>query len=85
MSFTLIEERFIHEIDSTAGLYRHDATGARLLSLSNKDENKAFGIGFRTPPSRSDGVAHILEHSVLCGSKKISGKRTFRGTPKGFP
>ncbi len=83
MSFTLIEERFIHEIDSTAGLYRHDATGARLLSLSNKDENKAFGIGFRTPPSRSDGVAHILEHSVLCGSKKYPVKEPFVELLKG--
>jgi Zn-dependent M16 (insulinase) family peptidase len=83
MSFTLIEERFIHEIDSTARLYRHDATGARLLSLSNKDENKAFGIGFRTPPSRSDGVAHILEHSVLCGSKKYPVKEPFVELMKG--
>ncbi len=83
MSFTLIEERFIHEIDSTARLYRHDATGARLLSLSNKDENKAFGIGFRTPPNRSDGVAHILEHSVLCGSKKYPVKEPFVELIKG--
>jgi hypothetical protein len=83
MSFTLIEERFIHELDSTARLYRHDATQARLLSLSNKDENKAFGIGFRTPPSRSDGVAHILEHSVLCGSKKYPVKEPFVELMKG--
>ncbi len=83
MSFTLIEERLIHEIDSVARLYRHDATGARLLSLSNKDENKAFGIGFRTPPSRSDGVAHILEHSVLCGSKKYPVKEPFVELMKG--
>ncbi|MCE1197037.1 hypothetical protein LWX53_11140, partial [bacterium] len=70
MPFTLIEERQVPEIDSLVRLYRHDATGARLLSVVNADENKSFGISFRTPPSRSDGVAHILEHSVLCGSRK---------------
>lgn len=83
MSFTLIEERQVPEIDSTARLYRHDATGARLLSLANHDENKAFGISFRTPPSRSDGVAHILEHSVLCGSEKYPVKEPFVELMKG--
>ena len=83
MSFTLIEERSVPEIDSMARLYRHDATGARLLSIINKDENKAFGISFRTPPSRSDGVAHILEHSVLCGSEKYPVKEPFVELMKG--
>lgn len=83
MPFTLIEERPVPEIDSIARLYRHDATGARLLSLVNKDENKAFGITFRTPPSRSDGVAHILEHSVLCGSDKYPVKEPFVELMKG--
>ena len=83
MSFTLIEERSVPEIDSIARLYRHDATGARLLSIVNKDENKAFGISFRTPPSRSDGVAHILEHSVLCGSEKYPVKEPFVELMKG--
>ena len=83
MSFTLIEERPVPEIDSIARLYRHDATGARLLSIANKDENKAFGITFRTPPSRSDGVAHIMEHSVLCGSEKYPVKEPFVELMKG--
>ena len=83
MSFTLIEERSVPEIDSIARLYRHEATGARLLSIINKDENKAFGISFRTPPSRSDGVAHILEHSVLCGSEKYPVKEPFVELMKG--
>lgn len=77
MPFTLLEERHIPELDSLARLYRHEATGARLLSLINRDENKSFGITFRTPPSRSDGVAHILEHSVLCGSAKYPVKEPF--------
>lgn len=83
MSFTLIEERFVQEIDSLARLYRHDATGARFLSLINKDENKSFAISFRTPPRRSDGVAHILEHSVLCGSEKYPVKEPFVELMKG--
>ena len=83
MSFTLLEERAVREIDSMARLYRHDGTGARLLSIANKDENKAFGISFRTPPSRSDGVAHILEHSVLCGSEKYPVKEPFVELMKG--
>ncbi|HWP68354.1 MAG TPA: insulinase family protein, partial [Rectinemataceae bacterium] len=83
MSFTLIEERVVQEIESTARLYRHNGTGARLLSIVNKDENKAFGISFRTPPVRSDGVAHILEHSVLCGSEKYPVKEPFVELMKG--
>lgn len=83
MPFTLIEERQVPEIDSLVRLYQHDATGARLLSVINADENKSFGISFRTPPSRSDGVAHILEHSVLCGSKKYPVKEPFVELMKG--
>lgn len=83
MSFTLMEERQVHEIDSSARLYTHNKTGARILSIANKDENKAFGISFRTPPVRSDGIAHILEHSVLCGSKKYPVKEPFVELIKG--
>ncbi|MCY3763486.1 MAG: hypothetical protein OXH50_19755, partial [Gemmatimonadetes bacterium] len=57
--FELIDERDIPEIDTRGRLYRH-RTGAELLSLSNEDENKVFGISFRTPPADSTGVAHIL-------------------------
>lgn len=83
MSFTLIEERQVPEIDSSVRLYRHDTTSARLLSVVNSDENKSFGISFRTPPKRSDGVAHILEHSVLCGSRKYPVKEPFVELMKG--
>ncbi|MCX7027871.1 MAG: insulinase family protein [Spirochaetes bacterium] len=83
MSFSLKEERRIPEIASTARLYVHDGTGARVLSVVNADENKAFGISFRTPPKKSDGVAHILEHSVLCGSDKYPVKEPFVELIKG--
>jgi Zn-dependent M16 (insulinase) family peptidase len=73
--FELLREHDLAEADSTARLYRHVRTGAELLSLINDDENKAFGITFRTPPPDSTGVAHILEHSVFCGSRKYPLKK----------
>lgn len=75
--FTLLTERSIPEIASLARLYRHEKTGALFLSLINEDENKSFGITFRTPVDDSTGVAHILEHSVLCGSRKYPVKEPF--------
>lgn len=77
MSFTLLQEREIPEINSRVRLYSHDKTGARLMSLTNNDENKAFGITFRTPPASSNGIAHIMEHAVLCGSRKYRVKEPF--------
>ena len=83
MPFSLIQTSEIPEIKTTAKLYVHDQTGARILSLTNSDENKCFGIGFRTPPSSSNGVAHIMEHSVLCGSRKYPVKEPFVEILKG--
>jgi Zn-dependent M16 (insulinase) family peptidase len=82
-AFDLLIERPLPEVSSTARLYRHKRTGAELLSLSNSDENKVFGITFRTPPEDSTGVAHILEHSVLCGSRKYPVKEPFVELMKG--
>jgi Zn-dependent M16 (insulinase) family peptidase len=75
--FELLREQSIDELNTKAMLYRHVKTGAELLSLINEDENKVFGISFRTPPNDSTGVAHILEHSVLCGSRKYPVKEPF--------
>ncbi len=83
MSFTLLETRTIPEINTTGKIFIHDQTGARLLSLTNNDENKCFGISFRTPPADSTGVAHIMEHSVLCGSRKYPVKEPFVEILKG--
>jgi Zn-dependent M16 (insulinase) family peptidase len=74
--FELIKKQYIPEISTLAFFYRHKKTGGKILSLVNDDENKVFGITFRTPPNDSTGLPHILEHSVLCGSRKISAKRT---------
>lgn len=81
--FELLQTAWIAELQATAHLYRHYSTGARLLSLVNDDENKVFGITFRTPPDDSTGVAHILEHSVLCGSRKYPVKEPFVELLKG--
>src|SRR6195256_6749892 len=75
--FEFLREQNLAEINSTARYYRHAATGAELLSLLNNDENKVFGVSFATPPADSTGVAHILEHSVLCGSRKYPIKEPF--------
>ena len=81
--FELVEERFIQELNTQARLWRHLRTGAELLSLENDDENKVFGIVFRTPPEDSTGIAHIMEHSVLCGSEKYPLKEPFVELMKG--
>lgn len=75
--FSLIREEALSEVGGTARLWKHDITGAELLSIVNQDENKSFGVSFRTPPKDSTGVAHILEHSVLCGSQKYPVKEPF--------
>jgi Zn-dependent M16 (insulinase) family peptidase len=63
--FELLREEDIPELKSKGKLYRHVLSGAELLSIENEDENKVFGITFRTPPVDSSGAPHIMEHSVL--------------------
>ena len=82
-AFELLQEQTIPEVNSLARLYRHKKTGAEVLSLVNDDENKVFGLTLKTPPSDSTGVAHILEHSVLCGSRKYPVKKPFVEMLKG--
>jgi Zn-dependent M16 (insulinase) family peptidase len=82
-AFELVRDETIAEINSQALLYRHKKTGAEVLSLVNSDENKVFGITFKTPPEDSTGIAHILEHSVLCGSRKYPVKKPFVELLKG--
>ncbi|HPJ96961.1 MAG TPA: insulinase family protein, partial [Syntrophales bacterium] len=81
--FEILRTLKIPELASEARLYRHVKSGAELVSISNADDNKVFGISFGTPPRDSTGVAHILEHSVLCGSKKYPLKEPFVELIKG--
>lgn len=81
--FKLLKEQDIPEMNTKARHFRHLKTGAELLSLENDDENKVFGATFRTPPKTSNGIAHILEHSVLAGSEKYPVKEPFVELLKG--
>ncbi|SHI53371.1 insulinase family protein [Propionispora hippei] len=81
--FRLQEEQTVADIQSKAKLFCHEKSGARLLVLANGDDNKVFSVTFRTPPADSTGVAHIIEHSVLCGSRKFPLKEPFVELVKG--
>ena len=82
-AYELIEKREIEDIHSLSYVLRHKKSGAKIALLSNDDKNKVFYIGFRTPPKDSTGVAHILEHTVLCGSEKYPLKDPFIELAKG--
>src|SRR3569833_630130 len=76
-AFDLVRDETIPELASEVRFYRHKKTGAEVMSYINDDENKVFGSTFKTPPEDSTGVAHILEHSALCGSRKYPVKKPF--------
>ncbi len=86
--FKLTEQSEVDEINSAAKIFVHEKSGAKLLNLASDDDNNVFSISFRTPPEDSTGVAHILEHSVLCGSRKFPVKEPFvellKGSLKNF-
>jgi Zn-dependent M16 (insulinase) family peptidase len=75
--FKLESKKWIQDIQSTAMIFKHVKSGAKLIYLQNEDENKVFSISFRTPVNDNTGVNHIIEHSVLCGSKKYPVKDPF--------
>ena len=82
-AYELVEKREIAELNSTGYYLKHKKTGAKVCLLSNDDVNKVFYIGFRTPAPDDTGVAHILEHSVLCGSREFPVKDPFVELAKG--
>ena len=82
-AYSVIEKKEIKDLNSVSYLLKHKRTGARIALLSNDDDNKVFYIGFRTPPKDSTGVAHIIEHTVLCGSDKFPVKDPFIELAKG--
>ncbi|MFB0972597.1 MAG: insulinase family protein [Neofamilia sp.] len=76
-NYELLGKEFVEELNSTAYHLKHKKTKAEVLYIENGDEIKTFGIGFRTPPVDSTGVAHIVEHCVLSGSRKYRTKEPF--------
>lgn len=75
--FILQRELALPSIESVGYLYEHQKTKARVIFLKNSEQNRVFSITFRTPPEKSNGVAHIIEHSVLNGSRKYPIKDPF--------
>ncbi len=76
-AFDLINQTQLPELNAVLHQYRHRATGARYVHLATADPNNLFAVGFRTPPEDSTGVAHILEHTVLCGSRRFPVRDPF--------
>lgn len=74
--FTLIESRRIEERNEVVNWYRHDC-GLQVISINSKNPENFAMLGFNTTPSDSTGVQHIIEHSILCGSKKYPVKELF--------
>ena len=65
------------ELNATLIELRHQVTGARHVHIQTQDRNNLCAIGFRTPPADSTGVAHILEHTTLCGSRRFPVRDPF--------
>ncbi|OOB77484.1 MAG: peptidase M16 [Epulopiscium sp. Nuni2H_MBin001] len=83
LNYTQIAKEYVSEIDATVYLLEHEKTKAKIMYMQNDDPHKTFGIGFRTPIEDSTGVPHIMEHSVLCGSRKFDLKDPFVELAKG--
>ena len=81
--FKVLQAEYVEEVHSDVYLLEHLQSGAHLLYLGNEDDNKVFSIAFRTPSRDDTGVAHILEHSALCGSRKYHLKEPFVELVKG--
>lgn len=81
--FQLKEKEVIPDIHGEAYLFEHQKSGARLFYIKSNDNNKVFSISFKTPPEDDCGTPHILEHSVLCGSRKYASKDPFNELAKG--
>ncbi|OEU66357.1 MAG: peptidase M16 [Desulfobacterales bacterium PC51MH44] len=67
----------LKEISAFLYLLEHTATGAQHAHISNNDKENTFSVAFKTVPSDSTGVAHILEHTALCGSNKFPVRDPF--------
>ncbi|MBO5353271.1 MAG: insulinase family protein [Lachnospiraceae bacterium] len=82
-AYTLVKTEELPDLAATGYYLRHNKSGARVVWVENKDDNKVFSIAFRTPPADSTGVAHIIEHTVLCGSEHFPAKDPFIELAKG--
>jgi Zn-dependent M16 (insulinase) family peptidase len=81
--YRLIEKKFVKEVNADCYLFEHIKSGARVLKIAADDPNKTFGIAFKTIPESDAGTPHIMEHSVLCGSRNFPVKSPFDVLLKG--
>lgn len=82
-AYRIIEKQDLSDLNSLGYLLEHKKTKAKIVLIENEDDNKVFTVGFRTPPEDSTGVAHIVEHTVLCGSREFPLKDPFIELAKG--
>ena len=82
-AYTVKVSKQVQELNGVMSILEHNKTKAKICVIENNDENKVFCVGFRTPPKDSTGIPHILEHSVLCGSRKYPVKEPFVELAKG--
>ena len=81
--YEVIKHEQLPDIHADGWLLRHKKSGARVVLIPCEDTNNVFNIAFRTTPKDSTGVPHIIEHTVLCGSKKYPLKDPFVELVKG--
>ena len=75
--YKIIEKKYIEDVASNCTLLEHEKTSAKVFLMENNDDNKTFGIAFKTLPKDNTGICHIIEHSVLSGSRKFKTKEPF--------
>ncbi len=81
--FKLLDKKFVTEVNADCYYFSHEQSGARLLKICAADANKTFSIAFKTVPLSDAGTPHIMEHSVLNGSKHFPVKSPFDVLSKG--
>jgi hypothetical protein len=81
--FKLIEKRFVKEVNAEVLFFEHEKSGAHLIKIACDDPNKTFSITFKTFPESDNGIPHIMEHSVLNGSKNFPVRSPFDVLSKG--
>lgn len=79
MSYRTLKHLFLDELKIELTELVHEPSGAQILHLGNDDKENLFNLSFQTTPTKSNGVAHILEHTVLCGSKNYPVRDPFFG------
>ncbi len=76
-AFTAIRSEFVEALNVTVQEYEHKVTGAKHFHIASENDENVFLVGLKTVPTDSTGVAHILEHSVLCGSERFPVRDPF--------